>query len=503
MIDEPPARAPEQDVQAERLAGTDADHWLPSQIAALAIIATAGLMVSITLSMLVPVLPLIAGDIGASTTSTEWLLTSALLAAAVSVPIAGRLGDLYGKRLMLIACAAFLVVGSLICALSSSLVPLVIGRSIMGLSVAAIPLGVSLITVILPPRRALFGVALISAMLGVGGALALPLAGVIGEHADYHLLFWICLGGGLISLVGSWLFLTEPARRASGGFDLPGAVLLAVALFCLLLPLSEAAVWGWGSPQTIGLLVVAVVLLVVFALIERRVPSPLVDIAANAKPALLRTNVASVCVGFALFASFIGTAAYVQAPTATGYGFGASIVVGGLCLLPSGLGQLALSPVSAVMTRRFGPKITLATGALVVATGFILRIVLTGQLWEIVAGTDGGRRGDRHRLRGHAGPHLARRPARRAGRGQRPEHVVPRGRQLPGQRGRGHHPGLLGRRGERRGLPVADGLPAAVHPVRRRGHPGRGHRPAGALPARLHAAAQERGPSRGVVSRIR
>ena len=73
-------------------------------------------------------------------------------------------------------------------------------------------------------------------------------------------------------------------------------------------------------------------------LIERRVASPLVDIAANAKPALLRTNIASLCVGFALFASFIGTAAYVQAPVASGYGFGASIVVGGLCLLPSGLG---------------------------------------------------------------------------------------------------------------------------------------------------------------------
>ena len=365
----------------------DADHWRPSEVAALAAVATGGLMVSITLSMLVPVLPLIARDIGSSTTSTEWLLTSALLAAAVAVPIMGRLGDLYGKRLMLMVCAGFLIAGSLICALSHSLIPLVIGRSVMGLSVAAVPLGISLITVTLPPRRALFGVALISAMLGVGGALALPLAGLVGEHANYHLLFWICLVGGIVSLLGSWLFLTEPAQRAAGRFDVPGAILLALGLFCLLLPLSEAAVWGWGAPRTIGLLAVAAVLLVSFVLIERRRASPLVDIAANAKPALLRTNIASLCVGFALFASFIGTAAYVQAPVASGYGFGASIVVGGLCLLPSGLGMLALSPVSAQMTRRFGPKITLCTGSLVVAAGFVIRIVLTGHLWEIVLGT--------------------------------------------------------------------------------------------------------------------
>ena len=144
---------------------------------------------------------------------------------------------------------------------------------------------------------------------------------------------------------------------------------------------------GLGERRTLGLLAIAAVLLAAFVLIERRTKaSPLVDIAANAKPALLRTNAASLCIGFALFASFIGTAAYVQAPVATGYGFGASIVVGGLCLLPSGLAQLALSPVSALISRRFGPKITLCTGSLVVAAGFTIHIVLTAHLWEIIAG---------------------------------------------------------------------------------------------------------------------
>ena len=387
MTEEPSAGSPGHHAGAGPPAPTDADSWLPSQVIALAVVATAGLMVSLTFSVLIPVLPLVAKDIGSSTTSTEWLLTSTLLAAAVAVPIMGRLGDLYGKRLMLIVCAGFLTAGSLICALSHSLIPLIIGRSVTGLSVAAIPLGISLITVILPLRRALFGVALVSAMLGAGSALGLPLAGLVGEHADYHLLFWILAAGGIVSLLGSWLFLTEPAQRRIGRFDLPGAILLAVALFCLLLPLSEAAVWGWGAPRTIGLLAVAAVLLAVFVLIERRVASPLVDITANAKPALLRTNIASLCVGFALFASFIGTAAYVQAPRASGYGFGASIVVGGLCLLPSGLAQLALSPVSALISRRFGPKITLCSGSLVVATGFAIRIVATAHLWEIVVGT--------------------------------------------------------------------------------------------------------------------
>jgi MFS family permease len=387
MIDETPAGPLGGGTPARSPAELDSGGWQPSQIAAVTVVCIAGLMVSLTMSVLIPVLPQVAVALHSSTTSTEWLLTSTLLAAGVAVPIVGRLGDLYGKRLLLMMCAGFLTIGSLICALSHSLIPMIIGRGVTGLSLAAVPLGISLITVTLPARRALLGVALVSATLGIGGALGLPLAGFVGEHADYHLLFWILLGGGLISMLGSWVFLTEPPQRGKSRFDLSGAILLAVALLCLLLPLSEAAVWGWGSPRTLGLLALAIVLLVSFVLLERRTRSPLVDIAANAKPALLRTNIASLCIGFAMFASFIGTAAYVQAPVATGYGFGASIVIGGLCLLPSGLAQLALSPVSALISRRFGPKITLCTGSFIVAAGFAMRIALTAHLWEIVAGT--------------------------------------------------------------------------------------------------------------------
>lgn len=91
--------------------------------------------------------------------------------------------------------------------------------------------------------------------------------------------------------------------------------------------------------------------------------------------------------GFALFASLIGTAAYVQAPEASGYGFGSSVLVSGLCLLPSGIMMLLLSPVSARLSDAYGSKITLALGANIVALGFVVRIVLTGHLWEIILGT--------------------------------------------------------------------------------------------------------------------
>lgn len=361
--------------------------WQPQQLAALAVVALCGVIVAITQTLLVPVLGLIQADLGSSTAGTQWLLTSTLLAAAVAVPVFGRLGDLYGKRLMLMVAAGALALGSLICALTSDLAVMMAGRVVTGLSAAAIPLGISLIGAILPRERAGGGIALVSATLGVGGALGLPLAALVAEHADYHVLFWICAVGGAIAVAGTLLFVTEPSGRAPGRLDLGGALLLGVTLVCLLLPLSQANTWGWGDPRTLGLLAAAVVGLVIFVAVERRVVSPLVDVVSNARPALLLTNVASICVGFALFASLIGTVSYVQAPPQSGYGFGSSVLEGGLAMLPSGVMMLLLSPVSARLSARFGPKVTLALGASIVALGFLVRIVLVDHYWQILLGS--------------------------------------------------------------------------------------------------------------------
>ena len=381
-----PTTSPATDTAADdRTAATDA--WTPRQVAAVAIVAVCGVIVALTQTLLVPVLPEIQLSLGSSTSGTQWLLTVTLLVAAVAVPVFGRLGDLYGKRLMLMVAAGALLVGSLVCAFSDSLGWLVVGRAISGASAAAIPLGISLIGSVLPAKRAGSGIALVSATLGIGGALGLPLAALVAEHADYHALFWICVAGGVIALVGVRLAVAEPPRVGRGRLDLVGTVLLAAALVALLLPLAQATRWGWGDPRTVGLLAAAVVLLVVFVLAERRIASPLVDLVVNARPALLLTNVASICVGFALFASLIGTAAYVQAPAASGYGFGSSVLASGMAMAPSGIAMLLLSPVSAKLSERFGPKVALALGAAVIAVGFLSRIVFTGSYLQIVIGT--------------------------------------------------------------------------------------------------------------------
>lgn len=355
----------------------------------LLVVGTAALAVSLSQSLLIPMLGKLPQELPShpSSATVEWLLTSTLLVGAVAVPLFGRLGDMFGKRLMLMVAVATLVVGSVLCGVTSNVPLLIAGRAIQGASMAAIPLGISLLASLLPRDKVGPAIALISAMLGVGGALALPIGGFIGEHADVHWLFWITAIVGGLSLVGILLVVPEAPSRTRGRVDYVGAVLLSAALVALLLPLAQTSSWGWGSARTIGLLALAVVLLLVFGVIERRIHDPLVDLAALRRKPIVLTNCASVLFGFALFAMMIGTAQYVQAPTESGYGFAASIMVSGLCMLPGGLMMLLLSNVSAAMIHRMGAPKTLAAGALVVALGWVVRIALTAHLWEVIVGT--------------------------------------------------------------------------------------------------------------------
>jgi MFS family permease len=301
-----PAQAATRSTEAAIRAGTSPGRGRLQ----LLVVGFAALMVSMAQGLLVPVLPILPTELHTSQTNAEWLLTSTLLVAAVAVPLLGRLGDMFGKRLMLLIAIAALTVGSLICALTDDIGLMIAGRALQGAAGAAVPLGISLLSSLLPRERAGSAIALISAMLGVGTALSLPVAGVIGEHADFHVLFWITMVGGAIAFASVLTLVPEAPSRSGGRVDLLGAALLSAGLVALLLPLAETASWGWGSARVLGLLALAVVLLVVLVIVERRIRGPLVDIATLRRRPLVLTNLASLLFGFALFASLIGTSSW-------------------------------------------------------------------------------------------------------------------------------------------------------------------------------------------------
>jgi len=349
-----------------------------------AVLAFTGIVVSLMQTLIIPLVPELPTLLGASSADTAWAITATLLAAAVATPTVGRLGDMYGKRRMLLVSVILLIAGSVTCGLSGSLVPMIVGRALQGLSSGVIPLGISIMRDELPAEKLGAATAMMSASLGVGGALGLPAAALLAENTDWHVLFWSSAGLGVVAFILVVSLVPESRVRAGGRFDLPGALGLSVALFCLLLAISKGGDWGWGDRLTVGFFVAAVVILLLWGFWELRTREPLVDLRVTARRQVLLTNIASVVFGFAMFAMSLVLPQLLQLPTATGFGLGQSMLVAGLVMAPSGLVMMAMAPLSARITRTSGPKVTLMCGAVVVAAGYGLDIVLMSEVWHLI-----------------------------------------------------------------------------------------------------------------------
>ena len=177
----------------------------------------------------------------------------------------------------------------------------------------------------------------------------------------------------------------ESRLRSGGRFDTVGAAGLSVALVCLLLGISKGSAWGWSSPLVLGLLTASVAVLAVWGRYELRCSSPLVDLRVAARPAVLCTNLASVLLGFSIFATFALATQILQAPVATGYGFGLSMLLAGVLLLPIGGSMMIFSSVSARISRRHGPSTTVVAGSVLLVIGNAGIAILPGTVWLVVA----------------------------------------------------------------------------------------------------------------------
>lgn len=351
----------------------------------LAVLAFAGIVASLTQTLVIPLLGQLPHLLHTSTASATWVVTASLLVGAVVTPISGRLGDMFGKRTVLIGSTVPLIVGSAVCALSSSLWPMIIGRGLQGMAVGIIPVGIAALRDLLPPERLGSGIALISSSLGIGGALGLPLSAAVVQYSSWRVLFWgVAVAGVMVAgLIFAFLPKTPPVG-VSGRFDVVGAVGLGAGLICLLLGVSEGGSWGWGSGGIIGLFVAAVVVLLLWGWWELRIAAPLVDLRTTARPQVLVTNLASIMVGVAMYTASLVVPQLMQLPTSTGYGLGQSMMTMGLYMAPGGLMMMLVSPISAKLSALRGPKITLALGTLIMAVGYGLSMVLMGHAWTLM-----------------------------------------------------------------------------------------------------------------------
>ncbi|MFH5210632.1 MFS transporter [Antrihabitans spumae] len=350
----------------------------------IAVLGTVGVVVSLMQTLVIPIIPSLPTLLDTSASNASWVITATLLAGAVVTPISGRLGDMFGKRRILIVSLLALIVGSVLCASFSSLLPVVIGRALQGAAVGAIPLGISIMRDELPAERVGSAMAIMSATLGVGGAIGLPVAALIAQHSNWHVLFVTSAALGIVCAILVFVFVPESPIRTPARFDFAGAIGLSIALTSLLLAITKGGDWGWGSATILGLFAGSVVVFLIWGTYELRTRAPLVDLRVSSRPRVLFTNGASIAVGFALYGTSLTFPQLLMAPEATGYGLGQSMVAAGLAMAPGGFVMMLLSPVSARLSASRGPKFTLALGSSVIGIGYVSAFVLMNSVWEIV-----------------------------------------------------------------------------------------------------------------------
>ncbi|TFD87016.1 MFS transporter [Cryobacterium lactosi] len=349
-----------------------------------AALALAGVSAAFMQTILIPLQPRLPQLLNATSEGTAWVITATLVAAAISSPIAGRLGDLYGKRRIAMVLLVLQLLGAILAALSDTLPPMIIARVLQGMAAGVIPLGIAILRDVLPPRRLGSAIALVSATLGVGGALGLPISALVADNLDWHALSWIAAALTAICLVLYAVLVPANTSRTAGRLDIIGIAGLTVGLVGSLIAVSRGGEWGWADPRTLTLLIGGIVVLCAWGVFELRTTDPLVDLRVTARGPVLLTNLASIAMGFALFASNIVFPQLLALPTTTGIGLGLSLLIAALVLAPSGLAMMAMAPVAGRIQRVHGPKPLLIAGAVVIAISYGGALLFHATLWQIL-----------------------------------------------------------------------------------------------------------------------
>ncbi len=352
----------------------------------IATLAGGGIVVSLEKTAVVPLLPEYPRIFGVTGDDVSWMVTITLLAAAVATPIVSRLADMYGKRRMLLVAMALMVVGAFTASIGGTFTWALIGRGLQGFAGAVIPVGISILRDALPQRRIVGAVSLMSASFGIGSALGLPMSGFIYDRLGWRATFWVVGVIGAVLIAAVIAFVPESKVRTPARFDYTGAFLLSGGMTALLLAITKGGVWGWTSYPIIGLFAAAAVFFALWFPAELRNGQPLVDLRTSARRPVLLTNIGAVLVGFSMYANMLVTTQQLQLSRETGFGFGLSVVVAGLTMIPSGLAMVAAAPVSARITNRFGARATMVSGCAVMALGYLWRILFVGTVTEIITG---------------------------------------------------------------------------------------------------------------------
>ncbi|MFD8380819.1 MFS transporter [Streptomyces sp. NPDC059679] len=335
-------------------------------------------------SVVEPALPLLQREMGVSPAEGALIGNTLLVTGAVVAPVAGKLGDRYGGKRVLVRLMAVVSAGGLLAALAPNLPVLLLGQVLQGVMVGALPLSFILVRKHLPTGESQLALGVVMALFTGGGMVGTLFAGPIAEGLSWHWMFALpTIAIIAMTLVVARLMPHDPPVQSDNRIDWPGMVLLSGTLLTFMLGLVK--VTGAGLPPlAVGAIAVAVAALATgWVAVERRAASPMVDLRMLAKPAMWHS-----CVLTLVITTSFGMVAFLLpqlfAVSADGYGFGAGTTDIGLFLLPGAIAGAVSDSVGGIAARRFGLRAVLIMGAVVTAGTMIAVVSLHTAEWQLV-----------------------------------------------------------------------------------------------------------------------
>jgi MFS family permease len=350
----------------------------------LATLGAAVLTCALEISMLFPSLPAIIRDFG-DPAAVFWTVTIHYLTAASSVALSGRLGDLFGRKRVLLVVLALSVCGSLLSLNASTLVGLVIGRGIQGLSAAAIPLSFGLVRQTLPAARVPFGVGIVASVAPVVGGIGALIGGVLVDHASWRAIFLVSAIAAALTIALAYWVLPPATRGARKQLDIIGGVLVPPAIAALLLAIHFARGWGWVDVRTLGLCAAGAAVLAFWYGYELKHADPLIDVRLLGRRQIGVANLGMALFGLGALQNNQIFSILLQQPAWTGAGFGVTATQTGMLFVPFIVVNMIGGPLSGRLATRYGGRVPALMGMCLTAIGWTALALEHSQLWFVMA----------------------------------------------------------------------------------------------------------------------
>lgn len=349
----------------------------------LATIMLATALANVASVCLFPQIVVLSAEFGRPVNEIVWALVAFAIIATGVGGVAAALGAVVGNRRMLLVVLSFLLVGSLVAALSTDLAVLIVARVIQGVGMAIQALAIGIVAAYWRGEGMRRAMSMVVVGIGLGAVAGFLLSGFVWRGGgDWRTVFWVLTGASAVDLVLTFRFLKETPRKKGVRIDYVGCVGLIVWSAPLLLALSQANAWGWGNVRTLALLVVGAVLLVGWVWWELRTEEPLIDLRLLTRMGVWQGAVAWVAVTMAMGIPATAIPYLLQTPTASGFGFGRSLFVVSLVLAIPAVMMVVLSPTTTSLMRRVGAKGAMLLGVLFGLGGFGMAFA-HGSLWLV------------------------------------------------------------------------------------------------------------------------